>query len=166
MPIKNQDVVKLEYEIRLQNGTLFDSTEKRGGEPLKIQIGNGQIIHALENSMIGMEVGEEKSITLNPSEAFGEFEFYLVEKIPISQFPADMSLEPEKIVEIVGPNGMSSPGRIRLIEDDYVIVDMNHPCAGKVLNFKIKIIETGLEPDPVPNPFNFGLSCDSGCNHH
>ena len=166
MPVKNGDVIKLEYEIRFEDGTLFDSTELRGGEPLKIQVGYGQVFQGFENSVIGMEVGEEKSFILRPSQAFGEFEPFLVEKIPVSQFPGDISLETEKIVEVIGPNGVTSPGRIRIIEDDYVIVDMNHPCAGKVLNIKVKIIEKGLDPDPVANPFNFGFSCDCGCDHH
>ncbi|TFG07435.1 MAG: peptidylprolyl isomerase [Promethearchaeota archaeon] len=166
MPIKNGDVVKLEYEIKFEDGRVFDSTEMRGGDPLKLQLGYGQVIDGFENSIIGMEAGEEKSFTLKPSEAFGEFDPILLEKIPISQFQGDFSLEPDKIVEVVGPNGMSSPARIRLIEDDHVIVDMNHPGAGKTLNFKVKIIETGLDPDPVVNPFSFGVSCDCGCDHH
>jgi FKBP-type peptidyl-prolyl cis-trans isomerase 2 len=113
-----------------------------------------------------MEEGEEKEFILQPSDAYGEFDPLLVEKIKISQFSPDMSLELGKFVEVVGPNGMTSEGRIGLIEDDFVLVDMNHPCAGKTMNFTVKILETGLEPDPVLNPFRFGLSCDCGCNDH
>jgi FKBP-type peptidyl-prolyl cis-trans isomerase 2 len=166
MPIKRGDVIKVFYEASYKDGTVFDSTEMNGGEPLKFQIGVGQIIGGFEDAVIGMEVGEEKNFTLQPTEAYGEFNPLLVEKLDASQFPGDISLELGKQIEVVGPNGMSSPGWIRLIEKDFILVDMNHPCAGRVINFKIKVVETGLEPDPVQNPFSFGLSCDGACDHH
>ena len=166
MPIKREDVIRVQYEAIYEDGTVFDSTEMNGGEPLKFQIGAGQLLGGFENAVIGMEGGEEKSFTLRPTEAYGEFNPLLVEKIDASQFPGDMSLELGKQIEVVGPNGISSPGWIRLIEKDFILVDMNHPCAGKVIHFKIKIIETDLEPDPVQNPFNFGFSCDGACDHH
>ena len=166
MPIKRGDVIKVFYEATYKDGTVFDSTEMNGGEPLKFQIGVGQIIGGFEDAVIGMEVGEEKNFTLQPTEAYGEFNPLLVEKLDASQFAGDISLELGKQIEVVGPNGMFSPGWIRLIEKDFILVDMNHPCAGRVINFKIKVVETGLEPDPVQNPFSFGLSCDGACDHH
>ena len=166
MPIKRGDVIRVQYEASYEDGTIFDSTKIHDEEPLKFQIGAGQLLSGFENAVIGMEVEGEKNLTLQPTEAYGEFNPLLVEKIDASQFPGDMSLELGKQIEVVGPNGISSPGWIRLIEKDFILVDMNHPCAGKVINFKIKIIETDLEPDPVQNPFNFGFSCDGACDHH
>jgi len=166
LTIKRGDVIRVQYEASYEDGTIFDSTKIHDGEPLKFQIGAGQLLSGFENAVIGMEVGEEKNFTLRPTEAYGEFNPLLVEKIDLSQFPGDMSLELGKQIEIVGPNGISSPGWIRLIEKDFILVDMNHPCAGKLLNFKIKIVETDLEPDPVQNPFSFGFSCDGACDHH
>lgn len=166
MSIKRGDVIRIQYEASYEDGTIFDSSEMKGGDPLKFQVGAGQVISGFEEAIIGMEVGEEKTFTVNPTKAYGEFNPLLVEKIDLSQFPGDMSLELGKQIEVVGPNGMSSPGWIRLIEKDFILVDMNHPCAGKVINFKIKIVETGLDPDPVQNPFSFGLSCDGACDHH
>ena len=166
MPIKRGDVIKVYYEASYEDGTIFDSTKIHDEEPLKFQIGAGQLFSGFEDAVIGMERGEEKTFTVRPTEAYGEFNPLLVEKIDLSQFPGDMSLELGKQIEIVGPNGISSPGWIRLIEKDFILVDMNHPCAGKLLNFKIKIVETDLEPDPVQNPFSFGFSCDGACDHH
>ena len=166
MPIKRGDVIRVQYEASYEDGTIFDSTKIHDEEPLKFQIGAGQLLSGFENAVIGMEMGEEKNFTLRPTEAYGEFNPLLVEKIDASQFPGDMSLEFGKQIEVVGPNGISSPGWIRLIEKDFILVDMNHPCAGKVINFKIKIVETDLDPDPVQNPFSFGLSCDGACDHH
>ena len=166
VPIKRGDVIKVQYEASYEDGIVFDSTEMHGGELLKFQVGAGQLIRGFEDAIIGMEVGEEKKFILRPSEAYGEFNPLLVEKIEAPKFPGDISLELGKQIEVIGPNGMSSPGWIRLIEKDFILVDMNHPCAGKAMNFKVKIVETGLEPDPVQNPFTFGLSCDGSCDHH
>ena len=166
MPIKRGDVIRVQYEASYEDGTIFDSTKLHDGEPLKFQVGGGQLIRGFEDAVIGMEIEEEKTFTVRPTEAYGEFNPLLVEKIDPSQFPGDMSLELGKQIDVVGPNGISSPGWIRLIEKDFILVDMNHPCAGKVINFKMKIVETDLDPDPVQNPFSFGLSCDGACDHH
>jgi len=166
MPIKRGDVIKVDYEASFEDGIIFDSTKIHDGAPLKFQVGAGQLIRGFEDAVIDMEVGEEKTFTVKPTEAYGDFDPLLVEKINLSEFPGDMSLELGKQIEVVGPNGITSPGWIRLIEKDFILIDMNHPLAGKILNFKIKIIETDLEPDPVQNPFNFGFSCDGACDHH
>jgi peptidylprolyl isomerase len=165
MGVINGDVIKFEYILYDEDGTIVDSSDISNGEPIKIQIGSGQVIRGLENALIGMDIGEEKEFTLDPLEAFGEFEPLLVEKIPKTQFPKDQVIELGKLIEVVGANGMTSPGWIRLIEDDYVIVDMNPPLAGKRIKFEVKLIETGLEPDPIPNPFQMGMSCDGACDH-
>lgn len=163
MPIQNGDVVKIDFKITLVDDTLLDSSEKRGG-PIKIQVGAGQVLRNLENALIGMEKGEEKHLFLIPEEAYGEFEPLLLEKIPKSSFLGNGNpLHVGKQIEVVGANGMTSLGWIRLIEKDFVIVDMNHPAAGKTLKFYIKIVETGLDPEPIVNPFVFG--CDGACDH-
>jgi FKBP-type peptidyl-prolyl cis-trans isomerase 2 len=163
MPIKDGDVIKVEYVGKYEDGTIFDSSEING-EPLKFQVGAGQLMKGFEKSVIGLEKGDKISISLQPPEAYGEFDPLLLEKIDRINLPSNGELKIGKKIEIIGPNGISSPGWIRYIGDNSVIVDMNHPLAGKVLNFEIKIIETGLEPDIVQNPFVFG--CSDECNHH
>ncbi|HEY0087390.1 MAG TPA: FKBP-type peptidyl-prolyl cis-trans isomerase [Candidatus Lokiarchaeia archaeon] len=157
------DVVKVEYVGQFEDGAIFDSSDNHGGS-IKIHLGTGQVLRSLEKAIVGMNVGDEKTEIFQPSEAFGEFNPLLLEKVEISTLPADMSVEIGKYIEMVGPNGVSSPGWIRFIDKDYVIVDMNHPYAGKVIRFKIKLIETGLEPDSIQNPFSFGTACDCNCN--
>ena len=158
------EVVKVEYEGQFEDGTVFDSSEKHGG-PIKIHLGTGQILRGLEKAIVGMKVGEKKTVILQPLEAFGEFNPLLLEKVGISTLPADTSVEVSKYVEFVGPNGVSSPGWIRFIDKDYVIVDLNHPYAGSMIFFEIKLIETGLEPDLIQNPFSFGTGCNCDHNH-
>jgi len=165
MPVKYGDVIKIQYEASYEDGTTFDSTKKNGGEPLKFQLGMGQIVRGFEEELIGMEIGEEKSFTLQPANAYGDFDPLLVKKVDLSQITGDISLELGKDYDVVAPNGMSSTGKIRLIEKDFILVDLNHPYAGKVLNFKVKILESDLEPEPVQNPFTFGMGCGDDCGH-
>ena len=81
MPIKNGDKVKIDYEGILEDGTIFDSSKKQG-KPLKFEVGAKQIIPGFENALIGMEKEEEKEIKLQPSEAYGNSNPNLLQKIP------------------------------------------------------------------------------------
>ena len=112
-----------------------------------------------------MEINQTKEIVLSPKEAFGDFDPLLVEKIPRNQFPPNEEIKIGNMVEIVGLNGMSSPGWIIYAEDDYVMVDMNPPLAGKTIKLYLKLIETGLSPDIINNPFQIGMGCNSSCGH-
>jgi FKBP-type peptidyl-prolyl cis-trans isomerase 2 len=163
MGVKIGDVVKIDYILYNEDGSLVNSSELSNGEPIKIHLGTGQVIRGLERAIIGMEVGEQKEIDLDPEEAFGRFEPILVEKVPKTKFPDD--IKEGEMIDFVGANGMTSPAWIRHIEDEYVIVDMNPPLAGKRVKFVINLIETGLEPDPSLNPFFMGMSCSGDCNH-
>jgi len=164
MPIKMGDVIKVEYELRDKNNNLLGRSNQADNNKIKIQLGMGEVIRGFEEQLIGMEEGEEKAFVLRPEDAYGDFDPLLLKKIPTEDFSDEVELELRNRVEIVGPNGMPSTGWIRLIEDDYIIVDLNPPLAGKTLHFSVKIVETGLEPDEKPNPFQFGLSCES-CDH-
>ena len=169
MPVKKGDVVKVEYIITDETGTkLYDSSEISNQRPIKIQIGSGQVFKAFENAIIGMELGEKKEIILPPEQAFGMIDSLLFEKVPKSQFPNEEEIVIGKEIEYVGPNGISSSAWIRLIKDDYVIIDMNPPLAGKTIKLILKLVETGLDPDPFPNPFYIGMSCNGECgfDHH
>ena len=163
--VQEGDVVKIDYLLYDDEGTLIDSSEISNGGPIKIQVGYHQIVSGLDKALEGMEIGEEKEVILQPEDAFGDFDPILLAKVPKTQFPEGKEIPIGKLIEYVGPNGMSSPAWVRLVEDDFVIIDMNPPLAGKVVKFNIKLIETGLQPDPTPNPFNMGMSCGGECGH-
>lgn len=165
MGVQKGDIVKVEYTIYDEEGKLYDLSEISYGGPIKIQIGFGQVFSGFEQNLIGMELGEVKETILKPEEAFGEFDPLLLEKIPKSQLSEFNEIPIGKQIEYVGPNGMSSPAWIRLIEDDFILIDMNPPLAGKKIKLILKLLEKDLEPDPVPNPFYIGMSCDGSCDH-
>lgn len=165
MAIQQGDVVKVEYVLSNEKGEILDSSQISQGGPIKLQVGNGQVMHGLENALIGMEVGQQKELVLSPSEAFGEFDQLLLERVPKSQFPSE-EIPIGKQIEYVGPSGSSSTAWVRLVEEDSVIIDMNHPLAGKTIHLSVEVLETGLDPDPTPNPFRMGLSCSGeSCGH-
>lgn len=137
MPIKNGDKVKVEYKGTLDDGTVFDSSEKHG-EPLEFEIGAGQIIPGFEDAVMGMENGDEKEFKLEASEAYGDRNPQLVQKIPRDQMPKEVE---HGMVLVVGlPNGAQIPVKVTEVTDEWVTIDLNHPLAGENLNFKIKIV--------------------------
>jgi FKBP-type peptidyl-prolyl cis-trans isomerase 2 len=158
MAIKKGDIIKVEYLGTLDDGTIFDSTVKNGGVPLKFEVGAGNIISGFDNSVIGKSVGDEYELRLNPSEAYGDYKDGLLQSISKDQFPPEQEPKVGMLVLLVGTQGQPFPATIKEVEDDIVTLDLNHPMAGKELNFKIKIVETGCEPDP-PH------SCGCGCGH-
>lgn len=165
MPIQQGDVVKVEYVLSNEKGEILDSSEISHGGPIKIQVGYGQVMRGLENALIGMETGQKKEVILTPADAFGEFDQLLLERVPKSNFPKQ-EIPIGKQIEYIGPSGSSSTAWVRLVEEDSVIIDMNHPLAGKTIHLSVKVLETGLDPDPTPNPFQMGLSCSGdACGH-
>ena len=138
MPIKNGDKVKVEYKGTLDDGTVFDSSEKHG-EPLEFEIGAGQIIPRFEDAVLGMENGDEKEFKLEHSEAYGDRNPQLVQKIPRDQLPKEV--EPGMVLVVGLPNRAQIPVKVTEVTDGWVTIDLNHPLAGENLNFKIKIVD-------------------------
>ncbi|MHA2034923.1 MAG: FKBP-type peptidyl-prolyl cis-trans isomerase [Promethearchaeota archaeon] len=155
MSVKKGEWIKVEYTGTLDDGTIFDSTGVNGGNPLKFQVGAGQLIKGFDESVLGKKLDEEYSIRLEPSEAYGELKEGMTQKVPRAQFPKGVELQPGLMLMVMGPQGQM-PASIKSIEEDSVIIDLNHPMAGKVLNFKIKIVETNSEPE-IPS------ACGCGC---
>jgi len=140
MPIKIGDKVKVEYVGTLDDGTVFDSTE-RHGEPLEFEVGAGQVLKGFEDAIIGMEKGEEKEIRLEPKDAYGEHKDELVQVIAKEQIPSIECPEIGMMLIVDLPSGLQLPAMITDVAEDTITIDFNHPLAGKALNFRIKILD-------------------------
>ncbi len=140
MPVKQGDKVEIEYTGKFEDGTVFDSSEKHG-KPLEFEVGKGQIIKGFEDAVVGMEVGDEKEITLPPEEAYGNFNPQLQKKVPREQLPKDPEPKPGMMLAIGTPDGRQFPAKIVEVTDSEVTIDLNHPLAGKTLIFKIKVVK-------------------------
>ena len=140
MPVKKGDKVKVEYTGTLEDGTVFDSSEKHG-EPLAFEVGAGQMIKGFDDAVVGMEVGDEKEITLKPADAYGDPNPQLIQKVPKDKLPKDADMKEGMQLAMALPNGQQIPATITEIGDTEVTIDINHPLAGKTLNFKVKLID-------------------------
>jgi FKBP-type peptidyl-prolyl cis-trans isomerase 2 len=139
MPVKKGDKVKADYTGTLDDGTVFDTSV--GKQPLEFEAGAGKLIKGFDNAVMGMEVGEEKDVKIESKDAYGEPNPELTQKVPKEHLPKEPEPKEGMMVLMKSPDGQQFPARIAKVEDKEVTLDLNHPLAGKNLNFKIKIIE-------------------------
>jgi FKBP-type peptidyl-prolyl cis-trans isomerase 2 len=135
-PAKNGDTVRVHYTGRLESGDVFDSSE--GGEPLEFQLGSGQVIAGFDENVRGMSVGDQKTIEIEPENAYGERVEALVGKV--ERAGLNLGSEPQVGMELALqlPDGQQIPVVITEVTDDSVTFDANHPLAGQKLIFDIK----------------------------
>jgi FKBP-type peptidyl-prolyl cis-trans isomerase 2 len=138
MSVKKGDVVKVEYEGKFEDGTVFDSSEKHG-RPLEFEVGAGHVIKGFEEAVVGMKEGDQKEFKLLPEEAYGEPNPRLVKELPKEKLPEE-KLKEGLTLTVNLPNGRRIPATITRITEDCVYIDLNHPLAGKILNFKVTIV--------------------------
>ena len=140
MAVKKGDKIKVEYTGTLEDGTVFDSTEKQG-KPLEFEVGGGQLIKGFDEAVVGMEKGKEKEITLKPEEAYGEPNEQLIKEIPKEQLPKEPEAKEGMMLMVGLPDGKQLPAKIAKVGEKTVTLDLNHPLAGKVLKFKLKVVD-------------------------
>ena len=136
--VENGLYVQVAYKGTLKDGEVFDSSEDR--EPLEIEMGAGQLIPGFEAALEGMTVGEKKSFTLDPSEAYGERSDEHTMDFPANEIPADMKPEVGQTIGLTTPEGQQVPAIITHVDDEKVSLDLNHPLAGESLTFDIEVV--------------------------
>lgn len=140
MVVENNSKVKVEYEGKLEDGTIFDSSQK-AGKPLDFEMGQKQIIPGFESAILGMDVGDEKEVVIEPKDAYGEYNDQLIKVVPKEQIPSDQKIDEGMVIGVQLSEDIQIPAVITKITDDDVTIDLNHFLAGKTLTFKIKILE-------------------------
>jgi len=145
MTISEGDKVKVAYEGKLEDGSVFDSsTHGDHSHPLEFEIGSGQVIPGFENAIKGMEKGENKDIELSSENAYGERREDLQRDVPknsIPPTPDGKEVQKGMVLTIKTPQGQNFPVRIVDVKEDTVTLDLNHPLAGQKLFFKIEILD-------------------------
>ena len=139
MAIEKGNKIKVEYEGKFEDGTVFDSS--KGKEPLAFEAGAGKVIKGFDDAVIGMKTGEEKEFSIEPKDAYGEVKPELKQEIPRSNLPKDQEPKVGMVLMLSAPNGQQMPSQIVEVNDEKVVIDINHPLAGKKLIFNIKIVE-------------------------
>jgi peptidylprolyl isomerase len=142
MTIQNGSKIKLDYEGKLEDGTVFDSSKKQDQHtPLEFVVGENKVIPGFEKGIIGMEKDQEKEIILEPKDAYGERNEMMVQKIPKEKLPKGLNPQKGSMLALQSPDGKQIPVPVIDVSDTDITLDMNHPLAGKKLIFKVKILE-------------------------
>ena len=153
--VETGQFVRVHYKGTLQNGEIFDTSE--GRHPLEVQIGEGQIISGFENALMGMSLNEKKVFTLDPEDAYGQKDESLTHSFPRADVPAEINPEVGQTVALCSSEGQQVPALITEMDDEKVVVDLNHPLAGQTLTFDIEVV--GISATATQEP----AGCGSGC---
>jgi FKBP-type peptidyl-prolyl cis-trans isomerase 2 len=137
--VKDSDTVKVHYTGKLEDGTVFDSSAER--EPLKFEMGQGQVIKGFEEAVIGMNPGDSKTTIIPADKAFGPHSEDMVIEVEREQFPEDMELNVGQRLQVPQPGGQPVLVTIAEVSEKTVMLDGNHPLAGKELTFDIHLVE-------------------------
>jgi FKBP-type peptidyl-prolyl cis-trans isomerase 2 len=135
--ITNGSSVSVNYTGRLEDGTIFDSSLQEGRTPLTAKLGEGQLIAGFENGLMGMTEGEKKTIEIEPEDAYGEVNPQFVSEVPTAQVPEGI-----KVGDILQGQNQFGPVQVTVkeIKESTVVLDMNHPLAGKKLIFDLEVL--------------------------
>jgi peptidylprolyl isomerase len=153
--VESGHFVSVHYKGTLQNGEVFDTSE--GRHPLEVEMGAGQIIPGFEEALMGMSLNEKKVFTLDPEDAYGQKDESLTHSFPRADVPAEINPEVGQTLALSSPEGRQFPAMITEVDDEKVVVDLNHPLAGQTLTFDIKVV--GISATATQDP----AGCGSGC---
>lgn len=141
--VEHGQKVKVHYRGTFSDGEEFDSSYTRD-VPLEFEVGAGQMISGFDSAVNGMTEGEKKTITLQPEDAYGVSRPEAVRDVEKSMFPPDFEFKVDELVQGNTPQG-PFVARIVALEENTVKLDLNHPLAGKELNFEIELLEIQKE---------------------
>lgn len=137
--VKENNTVKVHYTGKLSDGRIFDSSE--GRDPMQITLGLGHLIPGFENGLIGMHLNEKKTISITKDEAYGDYDSKLLFEVPKTQLPQDAEPQVGMGLSSTSPDGQEVHMTISEVKEESVILDGNHPLAGKDLIFDLEVLE-------------------------
>jgi peptidylprolyl isomerase len=136
---KNGNTVKVHYTGKLDDGSVFDSSFE--GDPIQFKIGEEKLLLDFEKAVVGMNVGESKTIQIEPNNAYGPYHDKLVMPVNRDQLPSDLEPKVGQHLETTMKDGQSIVFLVTEVNDASVTLDANHPLAGKDLTFDIQLME-------------------------
>ncbi|WP_299547209.1 peptidylprolyl isomerase [uncultured Tateyamaria sp.] len=136
--IKDGDTVRIHYTGTLLDGTVFDSSD--GREPLEFVVGSGQIIPGLDEALPGMAEGDKKKVNIPCDQAYGPINPALMQGVPRDAIPDEIPLEIGLQLQMQTPQGQPMPVTVAEVGEEEVMLDANHPLAGKDLTFDFEVV--------------------------
>lgn len=143
--VKDGMLVSMEYTLKGADGKVGDTSKDRG--PLKYVHGQKMMIPGLEKELTGMKVGGEKNVTVKPEDAYGPVNKAGFQEIPKDKLPPN-GLKVGAVLQGQDDQGRPMKARVHEVKEKTVVIDMNHPMAGKTLFFNVKIVD--IQPAPPP----------------
>ena len=131
--------VKVHYTGKLANGEVFDTSD--GKEPIEFTLGQGQLIPGFEKGLIDMKLNEKKTITIAKEEAYGEVNKDLIQEVKKTELPQDMAPEVGMGLVSKSPDGQEMNLMVVEVREESIVIDGNHPLAGKELIFDLEVLE-------------------------
>ncbi|MEJ2306375.1 MAG: peptidylprolyl isomerase [candidate division WOR-3 bacterium] len=139
LKVKEGDKVKVQYTLTLDDDTVVEKTDE--ANPFEFTLESGNIIPGFEKAVIGMSPGESKSVKIPPKEAYGERRDDMVMKVNRKDLPEDLDPQVGQLLRLQSDKEEPFIVTVTGTSDSEVIMDANHPLAGKNLNFEIELIE-------------------------
>jgi FKBP-type peptidyl-prolyl cis-trans isomerase 2 len=139
MAVQSGDTIKIHYHGRLSDGSTFDSSE--GRSPLEFKVGSGSVIKGFDDGVKGMHIGEKKTIEIPFLHAYGPEDPSMIIEFPVERLPDDLKPEIGMQLNMNNAEGQQFPVVITDINDENVILNANHPLAGKDLIFDLELVE-------------------------
>jgi FKBP-type peptidyl-prolyl cis-trans isomerase 2 len=136
--VETNSTVKVNYTGKLEDGTIFDSSMVEGREPLTAKLGEGMLIKGFESGLMDMTIGETKTVEIEPSNAYGEYNEDAIQEVNKSEMPGEVE---------VGMNLQANTEFgpitfvVKEVKEDTVVLDANHPLAGQKLIFDLEVLE-------------------------
>lgn len=143
--VKDGMMISLEYTLKGNDGKVIESS--KGKEPLKYIHGQKMMIPGLEKELTGMKVGGEKNVRVKPEDGYGKIDPQAFQEVPKEKIPAN-GLKVGAILTAKTPDGGMVPMRVHEIKEKTVVMDMNHPMAGRTLDFNVKVVD--IQPPSQP----------------
>jgi len=134
--IKEGSKVKVHYTGKLESNEVFDTSNDK--EPLEFTVGEGQLIPGFEKGVMGMNTGDKKTINIKPNEAYGEIREDLLNEVEKERIPQGVTAG--QTLQAQTPNGPVNV-LVKEVKENSVVIDANHPLAGKNLIFELEVVE-------------------------
>jgi len=148
MKVGNGSVVSIDYSLHLGDGKIVDSSGP--GEPLTYLHGGGQIVPGLERALEGLVAGDARQVVVAPGDGYGDADPEALQEVPRTAFPPSIPLQPGAELVAQGAQGEPVPFVVREVRLETVLIDLNHPLAGRTLHFDVKVAAVReASPDEV-----------------